>query len=98
MHDPRQQIAAAECGQAGRCQPLEPLIDLHPAVGQEPERGIMPDEPLFVPQESTGKSEELDQHDGHGEMGLVGMLGGSRDQPGGGTDQSDVRRDGTRPQ
>ena len=83
-------------GQARGRQPLEPLVDPHPQVGEQPEGGIVADQALLVAQEPTGQPEELDGHDGHRQGGLVRVLRRLRDQPGGRAQETDVRRDGAR--
>ena len=73
-------------------------VDLHPEVGEQPEGGVVADQPLLVAQEPAGQPEELDGHDGHGQMRLVGVLGRPGDQPGRGADEPDVGGDGARAQ
>ncbi len=91
-----QEVTTPERGQARGRQPLEPLVDLHPQVGEEPEGGVVADQALLVAQEPTGQPEELHGHDGHRQGGLVRVLCRLRDQPGGRAQETDVRRDGAR--
>ena len=67
LDDAGQQVAPPEGGQPGRGQPLEPLVDPHPEVGQQPEGGVVADQPLLVAEEAAGEPEELHTDDGHGQ-------------------------------
>ena len=96
LDDAGQQITPPEGGQAGGSQPLEPLVHLHPQVGEQPECGVMTDQSLLIPEEAAGEPEELHPDDGHRQMGFVGMLGRPRDEPCRGGDEPDIGSDGTR--
>ncbi len=78
---PGQQVTPPEDGEAGGRQTLEPPVHRRPEVGEQPEGGVVADEPLLVPEEPSGEPEELDPDDGHGQLGLVRVLGRPGDQP-----------------
>ena len=53
LNHPGQEVTAPERRQAGGCQTLESLVDLHPQVRQQPEGGIVANQALLVSKEST---------------------------------------------
>ena len=74
---PGHEVAPAEEGEAGRGDRLEPAVDTDAQVGQHPEGGVVPDQPLAVAEEAAREPEELHAHDGQGQRGLGGVLGGA---------------------
>ena len=88
--DPGQEVAAPERRQAGGRQPLEALVDLHPEVSEQPEGGVVADQPLPVAEEAARQPEELHGDNGQGQSSLVGVLGRSGDEPRRGADESDI--------
>jgi len=72
VDEPGEEIAAAKRWETGRCQGLEARVDPHPEVGQEAERGLVPDEALPVAEEPPRQAEALHEHDGEAECSLVG--------------------------
>ena len=90
--DPGQEVAPPERRQAGGRKPLEALVDLHSEISEQPEGGIVADQPLAVAEEAAGQPEELHGDNGQGQSSLVGMLGRPGDEPRRGADECRYRR------
>src|SRR5205807_10300332 len=79
----------AERRKTGGRQGLEPSVHACPQVGEDPEGGVVADQPLSVAQEASRQREELHADDGEAQGRLGWPLGRSRDQPGRGGQQAD---------
>ena len=89
VDEAREQLPAAERGQAERGEALQPFVDAHPQVGQHTEGRVVADEPLAVAAQAAREREELHADDRHRDGGLLRALRGAGDQPRGGGDQAD---------
>ncbi len=54
---PGEQVAGPEGGQPGRGQPLQPAVDGHPDVGEDPEGHVVGEQPLQVAQHTAADAE-----------------------------------------
>ena len=93
-HEPGEQVAAVERGQARRCEAFEALKDPHPQVSEGAKRRVMAHEALAIAEQPPRQSEEAYGDHGDGQRLYRRMLSCPRDQPGRSHEQPDRRSDG----
>ncbi len=90
VDDPAEHLAAT-AAEPARGERHDALEDGHPPVREHPQRGVVTDQPLAVPQHRPGDAEGADRDDRDHQEQHRRVLGGPSDQPGGGDGQADAR-------
>ena len=92
VHDGGQHVAAAG-PEPTRDQRHQGVVHLGAALGQQPQRGVVGDDPLGVAQGRAAQAEGPDPDDRHQQVEHRRLLGGPGDQPARGRGQGHARGD-----